>query len=663
MSTVLNFRVLKMSQLLHFVHFLVYLVVSTHIVKTNKIITTEFIVDVLKFQAKVSPPARVNTFLCWDFGDLRYLMNYMSQRQVQLAVHTSLDGFLSQLHRADESKHEIFILDIDCEDVELILSEAHNSFKFRPWLRWLLLDTSTYLQNNKSLELIDTKAMEEPDAVDYLLMDTDVLLNSEVTVGKQISENMFTCLEIYKRGKMEPLIKNILGEWNVNEGMKTMAPLVTSRRRTNIHKSLLKAVMVVTVNDTLNHLDNTINKHIDTITKVNDALFHHIVDILNASISMVIVDTWGYPDENNNWSGLAGYLQRSDADIGTTGMFVTKQRLPFVRYIASTSETKNSFIFRQPPLSFVENIFTLPFNRSTWWASAGLITLTGFILYIAFKWEFKKKKITDGASNERERVQGSDVLLMSLGAICQQGTSQEAESIPGRILMFFLFTSVIFLYTAYSACIVALLQSSTNRIRTLKDLLNSGLTLGVEDVVYNHHYFPAATDPVRHAIYTEKVNPPGGPNRFMSLEEGLKRVRKGLFAFHVELGPGYEVISDTFFEEEKCGLETINFLIEIVEPWVGVSKTTPFTEILSVAYRMLKERGLQHRENVRFYQKKPECVSQGSLFVSVGLRDCYSAMVVLLYGILFAISTLILEILYFKWNHHKNKSNENYLSP
>jgi hypothetical protein len=53
-----------------------------------------------------------------------------------------------------------------------------------------------------------------------------------------------------------------------------------------------------------------------------------------------------------------------------------------------------------------------------------------------------------------------------------------------------LFITVIFLYTAYSACIVALLQSSTNSIRTLKDLLDSGLTLAVEEAVYNRHYFP-----------------------------------------------------------------------------------------------------------------------------------------------------------------------------
>ncbi|KAJ9584278.1 hypothetical protein L9F63_021374 [Diploptera punctata] len=479
------------------------------------------------------------------------------------------------------------------------------------------------------------------------------MLDSEVTIGRRIGDTGFECWEVYRRGAAEPLVLNMTCVWSLETGASPTADLLTSRRRTNVHKSLLKAVMVVTDNDTFNHLDNTINKHIDTITKVNDALFHHIVDLLNASVEMAVVDTWGYPDDTGNWSGLAGYLLRDQADIGTTGMFVTKQRLPFVRYIASTSETKNSFIFRQPPLSFVENIFTLPFNTSTWLASAALVTLTGCILYIAFKWEFSKRRLTGHSAHQSDRVTGSDVVLMSLGAVCQQGTSVEAYSIPGRILTFMLFTCVIFLYTAYSACIVALLQSSTDRIRTLQDLLDSGLPLGVEDVVYNRHYFPAATDPVRHAIYTKKVSPPGGAERFMSLEEGLKRVRKGLFAFHVELGPGYEVISDTFLEEEKCGLETINFLIEIVEPWVGASSNSPFIEILSVAYRKVKERGLQHRENNRFYQKKPECVSRGSLFVSVGLKDCYPAMLVLLYGILFSGSCLLLEILLFKWHSRR----------
>ncbi|XP_021928480.1 probable glutamate receptor isoform X2 [Zootermopsis nevadensis] len=507
-----------------------------------------------------------------------------------------------------------------CQGTSAILKEANSLDLFRTQFRWLLLEGS---------KLSDTD----------MLLGLNLLLDSDVVVGRRVSENRFRLMEVYKRGTREGLVWGETGTWQLDAaGVEPTSSHILSVRRTNIHKSVLKAVMVVTNNDTLNHLSDTINKHIDTITKVNDVLFHHIVDVLNASVETTVVDTWGYPDSAGNWSGLTGYLQRSEADIGATGMFVTKERIPFVRYIASTSVTRNAFIFRQPPLSFVTNIFTLPFSRSVWLASAALIAVAGASLYFALKCE-----------KRRDEVTGSDITLLSLGAVCQQGTTVEAESMPGRIVLFVLFTTVIFLYTAYSACIVALLQSSTDAIRTLKDLLNSGLTLGVEDVVYNRHYFPAASDPIRRAIYN-KV----GADRFMSLEEGVEKLRKGLFAFHMELGPGYELISDTFLDEEKCGLQTINFLIEIVEPWVGVSKTTPLTEILSVAYRKVKEFGLQHRENSRFYQTKPKCVTRGSMFVSVGLVDCYAALLMLACGLLFSGAVLLMEFLTMTLHSYKN---------
>lgn len=59
----------------------------------------------------------------------------------------------------------------------------------------------------------------------------------------------------------------------------------------------------------------------------------------------------------------------------------------------------------------------------------------------------------------------------------------------GRLVMFLVFLAFLFLYTSYSASIVALLQSSSNNIRTLSDLLNSKLELGVDDVPYNRYYF------------------------------------------------------------------------------------------------------------------------------------------------------------------------------
>jgi hypothetical protein len=61
-------------------------------------------------------------------------------------------------------------------------------------------------------------------------------------------------------------------------------------------------------------------------------------------------------------------------------------------------------------------------------------------------------------------------------------------------------------------------------------------------------------------------------------------------------------------------------------------------------YRTIHERGLQTRENLRYYQKKPKCAGMGSSFVSVGIVDCYPALLLLLYGLLISVGVLLLEI-------------------
>jgi hypothetical protein len=47
----------------------------------------------------------------------------------------------------------------------------------------------------------------------------------------------------------------------------------------------------------------------------------------------------------------------------------------------------------------------------------------------------------------------------------------------------------MFLYTAYSANVVALLQSPTNDINSMETLLSSPVACGSQDVVYNREMF------------------------------------------------------------------------------------------------------------------------------------------------------------------------------
>jgi len=54
---------------------------------------------------------------------------------------------------------------------------------------------------------------------------------------------------------------------------------------------------------------------------------------------MTVTDTWGY-SINGSWTGLTGFLQREEADVGSTGMFLLKGRLPVVNFIAAPISTR-----------------------------------------------------------------------------------------------------------------------------------------------------------------------------------------------------------------------------------------------------------------------------------------------------------------------------------
>ncbi|CAH0579066.1 unnamed protein product [Chrysodeixis includens] len=211
--------------------------------------------------------------------------------------------------------------------------------------------------------------------------------------------------------------------------------------------------------------------------------------------------------------------------------------------------------------------------------------------------------------------------------------------------MFIVFLAFLFIYTSYSANIVALLQSTSNQIRTLSDLLNSKLELGVEDVAYNKYYFSpayAARDPKLKAIYETKIAPKGTPN-FMSIEEGVKKMQKKPFAFNMNLGVGYKIIASYFQEHEKCGLQEIDY-IQGNHPWLSCRKTTPFVELYKVGLMRIQEHGLSDRENNLIYAKKPVCTSMGGSFGSVNMVDFYPVLLMLLYGMIFALALLAAEI-------------------
>lgn len=142
--------------------------------------------------------------------------------------------------------------------------------------------------------------------------------------------------------------------------------------------------------------------------------------------------------------------------------------------------------------------------------------------------------------------------------------------------------SAVFFFTSYTASIVALLQSTSKSIRTLSDLLNSKLDLGMEDTPYARHYFAAETEPIRKKIYTSKIGPPNEQPHLYNASFGISRVRKGFYAFHMIRETAYKNIEQTFYEHEKCGLIEVHGLIQDTFPMHASPKHSPFKEIFKV---------------------------------------------------------------------------------
>jgi len=110
-------------------------------------------------------------------------------------------------------------------------------------------------------------------------------------------------------------------------------------------------------------------------------------------------------------------------------------------------------------------------------------------------------------------------LYNSLGTIYLAGYHLPIEAVAIRLTMLVILVSSLFLYTSYTATIVALLQSPASFINTVEDFYKSHLTMGIEDLVYEKQLFQVSTYifPIRQLFFFNFLKllflgPTQGPN-------------------------------------------------------------------------------------------------------------------------------------------------------
>lgn len=79
--------------------------------------------------------------------------------------------------------------------------------------------------------------------------------------------------------------------------------------------------------------------------------------------------------------------------IPGTPLFFTKDRVDIIDYISMTTPTRSKFVFREPKLSYVTNVYMLPFDTKVWVATFSLLIIIIIFIYIISKWEWSKPKM------------------------------------------------------------------------------------------------------------------------------------------------------------------------------------------------------------------------------------------------------------------------------
>lgn len=190
----------------------------------------------------------------------------------------------------------------------------------------------------------------------------------------------------------------------------------------------IQASSVILNNNTLNHLSDYRDPHIDSLSRVCYVLISTLADMLNATKRFKFVDTWGYIDPvTKQINGMLGDILAKRSLITGTSLFIVPERVVLYEYIAMLTPTRIQFIFRAPPLSYVSNIYALPFNGAVWLASAVLIAVSCVCIYIAMYWQGSRGLSAEGS------VRPSDIALLGVGAICQMGSTLEIRRLSGKV--------------------------------------------------------------------------------------------------------------------------------------------------------------------------------------------------------------------------------------
>lgn len=104
---------------------------------------------------------------------------------------------------------------------------------------------------------------------------------------------------------------------------------------------------------------------------------------------------------------------------------MTPERVAHVEFLSVIIPTRAFFVFRAPPLSYVSNIYYLPFAGIVWLCTIALVLLSTFFIYLAFRFSQEKE----------QHFMITDFVLFAIGTVCQMGTHLSPKRLSAKLTM------------------------------------------------------------------------------------------------------------------------------------------------------------------------------------------------------------------------------------
>ncbi|KAL1513568.1 hypothetical protein ABEB36_002965 [Hypothenemus hampei] len=388
-----------------------------------------------------------------------------------------------------------------------------------------------------------------------------------------------------------------------------------------------------------NYLITDKDKQVDTLNRYHARLMRHCRDYYNFTVKMTVVKSWGFFKTDGTMDGVVGELERKRADFGSTPLIAKKERVQFITYGRNAWPLRMAFLLRNPNSKKSYQIFTKPLSFDVWMCIVCSALLLVFVQKLGFKFDHELNKYVD--------TSWSITTVYTLGAFCQQGITIFPQCISGRMAALITLLLGSLIYQFYSAILVSfLLNVPVSVIKTVEEILENGFEIGFENVLYATSLLKAATSKTSQDL--RKILSAHNNSGFLDRDTGMNYVKRGHYAFHVELVTAYPFMEKNFDASMICDLKTIP-LFQPMYMYANYQKWSPFKDVMDVCLQRLGENGVIARELLFWQPRKPECMrSASTITFNTGLEDFYPALVILAMGMTLSMFILFLEIL-----HHR----------